>query len=316
MSVIQKIFAYNTGPLISGTTQVGDIAVSEASVEYSANFGGLQWWGGPDETLGYVITHTDPSGSHSGQPGIPAYLGFWRSNGLSDSDFLNLCNSIPPRIGLTPFTNTNDAYTWLNSNGYWTSFIPVTLTPTPTNNVTPTVTPTITETPTPTVTSTLTPTPTVTETPSSTPTNTPTPTASSIPVTGYGYNLVVSPYEPPSSGNTIFPTFASPGLNSGTTNPNTFTTNGVYWNSIDNSGFDRSNYYSGMTGVSVTAYFTQNGDTSIYSGSTTAFTIDGPPGQEAFNYNPNARPNQLVLIQSASNDFATGQTVYISYVVN
>jgi hypothetical protein len=185
MAVFQKIFAYNTGSTISGTIQVGDIAVSDSDVEYSANFGGLQWWGGPDETVGYVIAHTDPTGSHNGQPGIPAYLGFWRSSGLTDSDFLNLCNSIPPRIGFSPFTNTNDAYAWLNSNGYWTSFIPVTLTPTPTNNVTSTVTPTPTETPTntptPTVTntSTETPTPTTTVTPTNTitetPTNTPTP---------------------------------------------------------------------------------------------------------------------------------------------
>ena len=41
MAIIQKIFAYNTGSLISGTTQVGDIAVSEADVEYSANYGCL-----------------------------------------------------------------------------------------------------------------------------------------------------------------------------------------------------------------------------------------------------------------------------------
>ena len=71
-----------------------------------------------------------------------------------------------------------------------------------------------------------------------------------------------------------------------------------------------------MTGVSVTAYFTQNGDTSIYSGSTTAFLFEGPPGQQAFNYNPQTTPGQLVLIQSASTNFVTGQTVYISYVVN
>jgi hypothetical protein len=105
-------------------------------------------------------------------------------------------------------------------------------------------------------------------------------------------------------------------LNSGTTNPNTFDINGIYWNSIDNTSFDRTSYYSNMTGVSVTAYFTQNGDTAIYSGSPTAFTYEGPPGQESFNYNPQARPNELVLIQSASTNFVTGQTVYISYVVN
>jgi hypothetical protein len=486
MSVIQKIFAYNTGSLISGTTQVGDIAVSEADVEYSANYGGLQWWGGPDETLGYVIAHSDPSR-------VPDYLGFWRSDGLSDSDFLNLCNSIPPRIGFPPFTNTNDAYTWLNSNGYWTSFIPVTLTPTPTNDVTPTVTPTIsltpTNTPTPTVTNTPTTTPTISLTPTntSTPTTTPTPTPTSaatasfavsmiesgsdvvlsysgildltglnyvqdtnaggggvgpaqgafgigptgfIPVslytgatfsypanfgsgvgsgtqpygsgnyfgvfsgilptnslvvptgytsgnyiqgsttmsastfsslgmtagsynyswgagagqsfvltiggagvtptptatsvtptptptsvTGYGYNLVVMPYQPATSGNTIFPTFATPGLGIGTTNPNTFNVNGIYWNAIDNSSVDRTSYYSGMTGVSVTAYFTQNGNTAIYSGSPTAFTFDISEGAN-FNYNPQARPGQLVLTQSASTNFVTGQTVNISYVVN
>jgi hypothetical protein len=160
------------------------------------------------------------------------------------------------------------------------------------------------------------PTPTPTGTPAETPTNTPTPSTSPVPVTGYGYNLVVLPYNAPTSGNTIFPTFATPVLNSGTTNPNTFDINGVYWNSIDNTSIDRTSYYSGMTGVSVTAYFTQNGNTAIYSGSTTAFTFDGPPGQQSFNYNPNIVPDQLVLIQSASTNFATGQTVYISYTVN
>lgn len=162
----------------------------------------------------------------------------------------------------------------------------------------------------------VTPTPTVTQTPTTTPTNTPTPSPTSIPVTGYGYNLVVLPYNPPSSGNTIFPTFATPGLNSGTTNPNTFATNAVYWNAIDNLGVDRSVYFNGMTGVSVTAYFTQSGNTAIYSGSSTAFVYDGSPGSQAFNYNPNVRAGQLVLIQSASTNFVTGQTVYISYITN
>jgi len=155
-----------------------------------------------------------------------------------------------------------------------------------------------------------------TQTPSVTPTLTPTPSTSPIPVTGYGYNLVVLPYAPPTSGNTIFPRFTVTGETSGVTTPNTFNVNGVYWNAIDNLSVNRTSYYSGMTGTSVTAYFTQNGDTAIYSGSSTAFTYEGPPGQQAFNYNPGARPSQLVLIQSASTDFVTGQTVYISYVVN
>jgi hypothetical protein len=55
MPVIQQIFAYNTGSTISGTSQVGDIAIIENEGVYSPGLGGLTWWGGPDESLGYVI---------------------------------------------------------------------------------------------------------------------------------------------------------------------------------------------------------------------------------------------------------------------
>ena len=161
--IVQKIFAYNTGAPIFGTTQVGDIAVSDISVEYSDNYGGLQWWGGPNEANGYVIAHTDPTGGHNGEPSTPAYLGFWRSSALTDQSFLDLCNSIPPRIGFPPFTNTSDASAWLLANGYWTSFTSITPTPTPSQGP---VTPTPTGTP-------VAPTPTPTGTPASTPTPTP-----------------------------------------------------------------------------------------------------------------------------------------------
>ena len=162
--IVQKIFAYNTGAPIFGTTQVGDIAVSDIDVEYSDNYGGIQWWGGPNEANGYVIAHTDPTGSHNGAAGGSAYLGFWRSSGLTDQDFLDLCNSIPPRIGDTPFTTTSQASAWLTANGYWTSFTSITPTPTATIAVTPTPTgtPASTTTPTPTATS-ATPTPTPTQ---------------------------------------------------------------------------------------------------------------------------------------------------------
>jgi len=161
--IVQKIFAYNTGAPIFGTTQVGDIAVSDIDVQYSDNYGGVQWWGGPNETNGYVIAHTDPTGGHNGEPSTPAYLGFWRSSALTDQSFLDLCNSIPPRIGFPPFTNTSDASAWLAANGYWTSFTSITPTPTPSQGP---VTPTPTGTP-------VAPTPTPTGTPASTPTPTP-----------------------------------------------------------------------------------------------------------------------------------------------
>lgn len=200
---------------------------------------------------------------------------------------------VPPR-DITPYYDPT----------YWDEMLVIFNTPTPT----PSVTPNVTVTPTPSVTPESTP----SSTPASTLTPTPTPTTSPIPITGYGYNLVVFPYNSPTSGNTIFPNFSVSG-STGITNPNTFDINGVFWNEIDRLGNNRFNYYSGMTGTSVIAYFTQNGNTAIYSGSPTAFIYQGAPGSVGFNYNPNPRPGQLTLIQSASTNFVTGQTVFISY---
>jgi len=50
-----RAFAYNIGAPISGTQQVGDLAIGITDQEYSANPGGVPWWIGPDESLGYVI---------------------------------------------------------------------------------------------------------------------------------------------------------------------------------------------------------------------------------------------------------------------
>lgn len=314
-------FAYNTGVSISGTTQFGDLIVGDINVDYGSDYGGVKWWGGPDEDLRYVIGTSRPGGqpTPSGATGT-AQVGFWGTplGDKTESAFLNLANYVGSLSSQPPFATANDAVIWLNANGYYTSYnsptptpssTSISVTPTPTNTETPT------NTPTPSVTNTVTPTSTsIVVTPTSTETPTPTPTPTSV--TGYGYNLVVLPYNPPTSGTTIFPTFATPGLNSGTTNPNTFAVNGVYWNSIDNLSINRTSYYAGMTGTSVTAYFTQNGYTAIYSGSSTAFAFEGAPGLESFDYNPNARPGQLILIQSASTNFVTGQTVYIGYTVN
>ena len=170
--MIQKIFAYNTGSLISGTTQVGDIAISEADVEYSANFGGLEWWGGPDEELGYVIAYPVPSGGHPTPiGGLTSYIGFLGTKNMTnpffESTYLELVNS---RFNQN-FTSGNDASAWLTTNGYWNSWVSITPTPTATLGVTQT----------PTVTSTQTPTPESTTTPTETPTNTPTPEPTTTP---------------------------------------------------------------------------------------------------------------------------------------
>jgi hypothetical protein len=188
-------FAYNTGSLIPGTEQLGNLSIGFPSSGFTD---APQFWNGPDEELGYVIAQPVPSGNQPNPVGVPAYVGFFRSDSLTDGSFLELTESI---AGQT-FANVYDASIWLTNNGYWTSFVPPLITPTPTvtqtptntNTPTPTVTqtPTNTNTPTPSITASQTMTPTVTQTPTNTrtPNVTPTPTSTNTPTptqTGYLY---------------------------------------------------------------------------------------------------------------------------------
>jgi uncharacterized delta-60 repeat protein len=61
---ISKPFAYNVGGPISGTTQYGDLVVGNIDTDYSINYGGVKWWGGPDEELGYVVAYSAPLDNH------------------------------------------------------------------------------------------------------------------------------------------------------------------------------------------------------------------------------------------------------------
>ena len=173
-------------------------------------------------------------------------------------------------------------------------------TPTPTPTVEPTATPTLTSTPTPT------PTPTLGETP-----------------TGYSFNLVASPYEFPSSGNSIM---NNPiGGVSGSTEINLLATTGrgFYFNKIDNESVDRISYYSGFTGHSVTITLTQNGSTAIYSGDTNSFKFWSQGGVEGFVFGTNigVPPTNIpsgvaTLIQSAPTPWVIGDPVYVSLEVS
>lgn len=75
-------FAYNpTLTPIGGTTQVGTIAVGTIGQEYSNNYGGVTWWGGPDEDTGYTIVvpnsgNTQPTSVFAGNLTLsPTYKG-------------------------------------------------------------------------------------------------------------------------------------------------------------------------------------------------------------------------------------------------
>jgi len=142
-------FAYNpsTTP-IYGTTQYGHIAFGNISEDYGADYCGLKWWMGPDESLGYFIVYPDSSNTHPSEiPGVYGSLGFIGLKTFSTDDLIYLTNLLPARNGLAPFTDMNDAYNWLVNNGHWTNYTPTTPTPTPTPSSTTTITPTPTPTP-------------------------------------------------------------------------------------------------------------------------------------------------------------------------
>jgi len=214
ISGTSRPFAYNPSlSPISGTTEYDALVLGNVDVDYSSDYGGLKWWGGPreSETLGYIIGNSRPGG----QP-VPAgvfgtaNVGFWRSKYHTDQSFLDLANYIANKNGHPPFNTTYDAEIWLESNGYYTSFnLPtptptVTQTPTPqvtstpTNTQTPSVTPTNTQTLTPTNTQTPTPTPSVTATQTVTPTVTQTPTNTYTPSPSVTNTQTATPTNTPS----------------------------------------------------------------------------------------------------------------------
>ena len=115
-------FAYNTGAVITGTEQVGGLAVGTPTDGFAAT--GLEWWNGPDEDEGYVIAQSVPSNT---QPtpvtGAFASVGFFRSAALTDPSFISIANAVAGPSGGGPFASGSAAKTWLNDNGYWTSYV-------------------------------------------------------------------------------------------------------------------------------------------------------------------------------------------------
>ena len=109
---------YNTGSTISGTEQIGNLAIGTSDQDYGAQPGGVTFWMTPDQDLGYVIAKPVPSGNQPNQLSIPAYVGFNRSEDLTDDSFILLAETI---AGQT-FEDGDEAKTWLNDNGYWTSW--------------------------------------------------------------------------------------------------------------------------------------------------------------------------------------------------
>ena len=300
-------FAYNTGAPIGGTTQVGNLAVGNSGQDYSTNPGGIPWWNGPDEELGYVIALPVPGNT---QPtpifGVTASVGFLKTNILTDNEFINLSEYVASKNG-TPqtFATASDASYWLTTNGYWNSYVPpptqtptgtasvtptVTTTQTPTNTQTPTGTAAVTPTPsvtntqtptntiTPTVTPTNTQTPTVTPSVSPTTTRTPTPTrTSSTPTPTPTLTQTPSPTPFTSlAGSLLFNgSNQTLGLSPGVTfGAGAFTLEGWFYN---NSNFNSK----GIIGSPVTS---PTGCMNLYFANSTTITSDKNGGGGSFSY--------------------------------
>lgn len=110
-------FAYNTGSSIPGTDKIGNLSLNTPTDGFGAT--GLKWWNGPDEDLGYVVALPDPEGNSTGADSERAYLNFIRSSAKTEAAFIEMVNAKFNQA----FTTGNAAKTWLNTNGYWTSWI-------------------------------------------------------------------------------------------------------------------------------------------------------------------------------------------------
>jgi hypothetical protein len=109
-------FAYNPGSLIPGTEQVGSLSIGAPTSGFTNN---PQYWNGPDEELGYVIAQSVSGNTQPTEiPGVFASLGFFRSTDLTEGSFITLSETIAGQS----FATGEDAKTWLNNNGYWTSY--------------------------------------------------------------------------------------------------------------------------------------------------------------------------------------------------
>ena len=295
-------FAYNPIPpnsLISGTTQVGDLAVGVPLTGFTNT---PQYWNGPDEDLGYVIA-VPVSGNTQPTPisGVTASIGFYRSDDLTNNSFIDLTNSIFNQS----FSSANEASTWLTNNGYWNSYIivPPSPTPTSTETPTPTITPTNTETPTPsitasqtvtptnTTTATQTPTPSITASQTVTPTNTTTQTQTPTP--SITTSQTVTPTNTTTATQTPTPTITQTPSRTPTQTPTqtrtpttTPTTTQTPTNTPNLQGFSYANFAS-TTGITLVGAAAVSGSTLIALTTTTSASVGNMYRTTAIQYNRN-----------------------------
>lgn len=98
-----RIYSYNIGDYISGTTQYGNICVVTGNVDFDNT--NVNWYMGPENEECYLIV-----GHHPIQD-----LQFWRAKQLSETSYLDLLKRNFHQI----FFSSEDANIWLLNNGYY-----------------------------------------------------------------------------------------------------------------------------------------------------------------------------------------------------
>ena len=101
----------NTGAYQSGTFNKGTIALN---LNPSSLASGNNWYNGVDVTATQYLIYSDTysTGIATQANSRPTA---WTTPDLSDTSLLNLINTLPDRIGLTPFTSLPLALQWLNA---------------------------------------------------------------------------------------------------------------------------------------------------------------------------------------------------------
>ena len=112
-----RAFTKNTGTYITGSEQIGDLAIGP-SFRQPIELDGKTWWWGPeeyDEFNSYCIIAKDTTskGSPVGDTGT---VRFW-GTGSTDQAFIGAVNNISGQN----FTEVSSCNSWLSSNGYWTN---------------------------------------------------------------------------------------------------------------------------------------------------------------------------------------------------
>lgn len=120
----KRLFFYNPLHLsIPGCTNYGDFAVEITTAQLTQDG---EWWIGPDEDLGYVISYKQDDGQHPNAPErifsteYPCHLGFKRTDTKSEMEFIELAKKV---LGGNPtIANGDQAASLLFANGNWTSW--------------------------------------------------------------------------------------------------------------------------------------------------------------------------------------------------